>query len=194
MTFINNYFYELPDDIINIIYNYATMLYKDFCAYKIQNLYYRFINKKVIAIELALNIETLTTYGFDYNNSNYYYVTYNYNNYHQEIKYIDVTNQHNTNVLKYCNKVLTGKEDQIWWTTFFNRVNNGITMESAYHCIRLKELSIININDKIECYNKLKNAKEIVKKIDNYQYNYKYVKSLSQKFYNNSYHDLTYSN
>lgn len=197
MTFLYNYFYELPDDIINIITKYANMLYKDFCAYKIQHLYYRFIHKKVLAIELALNIETFTTYGFDYNNSNYYSVTYdynNFNNYHQQIKYIDVTNEHNTNVLKYCDKVLTGKEDQLWWTSFLNRANNGITMESAYHCIRLKELSIDNINDKIECCNKLKNAKEIVKKIDNYQYNYKYVKNLSEKFYNNSYYDLSYTN
>ena len=31
MTFINNYFYELPDDIINIISNYATVLYKELC-------------------------------------------------------------------------------------------------------------------------------------------------------------------
>lgn len=191
MNFTENYFYELPDDILNIINEHAIILYKELCAYKIQNLYYRFIHKKILAIELALNIEIFTTYGFDYNNSNYYSVTYDYNhfnNYHQEIKYIDVTNEHNTNVLKYCSKVLTGKEDQIWWTTFLNRVNNGITMETAYHNIRLNDAKLItNINDKKECSDKIKIVKENIKKIDNYNYNYQYLNNLSQKFYNNYY-------
>ena len=169
MAFLYNYYYELPEDITNIIIEYANILYKELCANKIQHLYYNFVNKKKIAIELVTNIE------IKYNNNYDYYHNYYYN----VFKYIDITNDYNTKVINYCAKILTGKESTNWWYVFLRRISNGIIIETAYHKYRLNYILDV-INGKH--YNNKYLNETINEKIDNYNNSYKNLYILNEKF------------
>tara|TARA_B100001173_G_C15912193_1_gene514658 strand:+ start:427 stop:969 length:543 start_codon:yes stop_codon:yes gene_type:complete len=176
MTFLYNYYYELPEDIINIITDYADILYKELCGNKIKNLYYNFKNKQKIAVELLLNIEIKNNYGYD----NYYGRSSNIQlDYNNVIKYIDIINDYNTKVINYCAKILTGKEYINWWYVFLRRIANGIVIETEYHKYRLNYILDV-INNKSD-NNKYLN--EIInKKIDNYNNNHKNLYILNEKF------------
>ena len=177
MTFLYNYYYELPEDIIIIITDYAYILYTELCANKIKKLYYNFKNKQKVAVELLLNIEIKNNYGYDNNyNNRSLNIQLDYNN---VIKYIDIINDYNTKVINYCAKILTGKEYINWWYVFLRRIANGIVLETEYHKYRLNYILDV-INDKRDS-NKYSN--EIInKKIDNYNNNYKNLYILNEKF------------
>tara|TARA_Y100001935_G_scaffold248144_1_gene244952 strand:- start:3742 stop:4284 length:543 start_codon:yes stop_codon:yes gene_type:complete len=176
MIFVHNYYYELPEDIIYIISDFAALLYKELCANKIKNLFYNFIKKKKIAIELLSNLEIKNNYGYDNNNHNSLNNQLYSNN---VIKYIDIIDDYNTKVINYCTRYLTGKEYVHYLQVFLRRIDNGIIIETEYHKHRLNYILDV-INGK---YDKNNYLNEIInKKIDNYNNNYKNLNILFEKF------------
>ena len=177
MTFVDNYYYELPEDIIIIITEYTNILYKELCGNKIKNLFYNFKNKEKIALELLLNIEIKNNYGYDNNNHSLNIPLYS----HKIMLYIDITDDYNTKVINYCSKFLTRKEyiREERWYVILRRINNGIVIETEYHKYRLNYiLDVINGKQNSNDY-----SNEIInKKIDNYNNNFKIIYILNKKF------------
>jgi len=176
MVVLYNYYYELPSDIINIIIKYADILYKELCVNKIQHLYYNFVNKKKIAIELITNIEIkYNKHDVDASPHLLEFIRIYYN----VTGYIDITNSYNTNVINYCTKILIGKEYSNLWSEFLIRIDNGILIETKHHKYRLNYILDV-INGK-QYSNKYLNE-TINEKIDNYNNNYKNLYILNEKF------------
>lgn len=101
-----NYFDIIPQDIQNKI-----MLIQDnYSANIIINTWYRYIGKKIVAIELLIN--------------NIMYSRY-------VIPYINIFNNHTALILEYCNKVLSGREND-WWIEQF-KILEKFTVEYNYY-------------------------------------------------------------
>ena len=91
-------FYRLPQEIQDYIFFWA----KTFAVDTIINNWYIYLNKKVYAINLVLKLPIIPKLHWKYN---IYIDTYN------------LSQDKITNVFSYCNKILSGKEDRVWWNS-----------------------------------------------------------------------------
>lgn len=95
----NNYFYSLPEDL----QEYILEIRNNNCANLIIKNWYRYIDKKIIATRLILDI------------TEYLNLTL----------FIDFKKTYTLNVLNYCNKILSGRENY-WWINKINTINNWL--------------------------------------------------------------------
>lgn len=103
---ITNYFDILPIDIQNNIIS----IRNNNSANIIINIWYKYIRKKIIAAELVIN--------------NIIYARY-------IIPYVNVFNNHNASIIEYCNKVLSGRENE-WWIKQFKVLEDFIIEHNNY--------------------------------------------------------------
>lgn len=119
------------------------------------NKWYNYIHKKVIAITLINNITSCRDPIYNYNpyiNNSDIYPIYNYN------PYIYHNDNRLLKILRFCDKILSGNEDKVWW-------KNKISL--------ILSLFIIQINNNNACINEpafmdiLLTCEKLYKKFDN---------------------------
>ncbi len=108
MNYFDNYFDNLSDDIKNHIFS----IRDNNSANKIINAWYRYIGKKIVATQLLI--------------TNIMYAPY-------VIPYINIFNNRTAKILEYCNKILTGRENN-WWIEQLKILEN-FTIEYNYYGI-----------------------------------------------------------
>lgn len=108
MNYIDNYFDNLSDDLKNMILS----MRDNYSVNKIINVWRRYIGKKIIASQLLIK--------------NVMHVPY-------IIPFINIFNNRTAKILEYCNKVLTGYEND-WWIKQFRIIEN-FTIEYNYYAI-----------------------------------------------------------
>ena len=110
----------LPTELSSKIYSFVL----ENAAELIRKKWYNYIYKKIIITKLFLDI-TSNNYRHNINHPNIFDNSLNYiNNYQEDV--IDCFNYHVLIVLKYCNKVLSGKEDRQWWLNKLRIIANSI--------------------------------------------------------------------
>ena len=100
-----NFFYSLPEEILNIIYN----IRDNHVAYKFQKCWKKYHGKKIVAIQLR---EAIYDYVLP-----------------QIEPLVDVMCPHTANVLEYIVKVFSGKEKKSEWLLFIERVEFGLWVD-----------------------------------------------------------------
>ena len=144
---IPNYFYDLPQDIQSLI----NLINKERASNIIQNYWYSYINRKVIAINLITNLPKDVIFKENGN------IT----------KVFNPSNPFVIKTFEYCNKVLSGNEDYDWWTSKiimlergiiiqYNNIMNNNIMNNNIMNNNIMNNNIMNNNHKLcnELYNK----------------------------------------
>ena len=123
--------YDLPLDIQSLI----NLINKERASNIIQNYWYSYINRKVIAINLITNLPKDVIFK---ENGNI-------------IKIFNPSNPFVIKTFEYCNKVLSGNEDYDWWTSKIIMLERGIIIHND-----IMNNNIMNNNHKLcnELYNK----------------------------------------
>ena len=110
-----NYFDMLPCEILTYIY----IIRNNNCANTIINQWYRFIGKKIVATQLMISlIKTKDIYNDNECNDSKY-----------NIYCINLSIPITTHIIEYCNKVLTGKEND-WWITQLNLIRTALLLQT----------------------------------------------------------------
>ena len=117
------YFDILPSDIVDYIYR----IREDNCANKIIKNWYSHIGKKIVAIELLINLQVETLYQ----RNNLGILTNN------------VFSQININRIKYIERHIT-ENDNFWWRNMIQKIGINYVYLNINNTLTLEEKTIYN--------------------------------------------------